>query len=1085
MFAATPLVAKAQNYFGQNQVQYDNFDWQVIGTEHFLVYYYPDERKAAMDAARMAERAYARLSRILDHQFREKKPIMLFASRTDFGQNNVTGDLGEGTGGVTESLRHRMLLNFTGDYRSFEHVLTHEMVHAFQYDIFARGQAGRGLQNLAQNFPPQWFADGMAEYLSLGPQMPFTDLWMRDAAMNGKLPTIEQMSRHPERFFPYRFGHSFWTFVGQKYGDEAIGQIMNAVPLVGVERAFKRELGVSLSEIGDEWRESMQQHHLPQIANLERPRKFAQPMLTQKRSGGEIFLAPSLSHDGKQIAFLSNGRFSRGEVFIDLWLGNAETGKRIKRLVKSTFDPNFEELRLLYSQSAFSPDGSALAFTSQRQGRDVLWVMDIKKDDRRHFPLPLEGVTAPSWSPDGKRLVFSGNKGGITDLYMVDVDGTNFRQLTNDVHGDLQPQWSPDGRTIAFATDRGPEADIAKLSFPHWRIATYDIARDTIEVLPNQSGLNTNPQWAPDGKSLAFVSDRDGSANLFLFDFATREHYQLTDLVGAVHAITEYSPSITWARGADRLAFTYFENGEFTIWQVSNPRTLRKKPYSSGVQVASAGTPNGATRSPSDSASTGAVNQAAGSALNGVSNGAPNGAPKGTLQGAVNGTPGRAVSDSSSGTVAMARDTAPASLGGSERRPGISIKALLDSAELALPDTTKFTDNPYKVRFQPDYVARPSVGYAPDAYGRNVFGGTTIILSDMLGNHRLAIAGEINGRMNEAQAFLGYTNIGRRLQYTAGFSQFPYYFLSDDQLVPIPDEPETELETQEITTYISRQLFQTTAYPLNRFTRFELGLGLNSVARQRMTVNRKVFQRRAVTEFTRGPVEKDPALNYGEAHLAYVSDNTLFGYTGPIYGRRYRFQVTPVVGNLNWIEYLADYRRYDAILFNYLTIATRAYASVSMGRDETQFQKYIARPDFVRGYDRNNLLYLSCPIIGASSVNCSAVNLLGSRVAVVNAELRFPLIRRVELGILPMTLPPLEGLFFYDAGLAWSKDQTVYGGRPINYDANSQRFPLRSYGLGLRLNLFNYALLRWDYAVPLDQTGSRRGFWTWSIWPSF
>ena len=415
----------------------------------------------------------------------------------------------------------------------------------------------------------------------------------------------------------------------------------------------------------------------------------------------------------------------------------------------------------------------------------------------------------------------------------------------------------------------------------------------------------------------------------------------------------------------------------------------------------------------------------------------------------------------------------------------MSIKALLDSAELALPDTTKFTDNAYKIRFQPDYVARPSVGYAPDAYGRNVFGGTTIILSDMLGDHRLAIAGEINGRMSEAQMFFGYTNIGRRLQYTAGFSQFPYYFLSDDQLVPIPDEPDTELETQEITTYISRQLFQTTSYPLNRFTRLELGLGLNSVARQRLKVVRKVYQRRAVTDFDRLPMEHDPSLNYAEAHLAYVSDNTLFGYTGPIYGRRYRFQVTPVLGNLNWVEYLADYRRYDAILFNYLTIATRAYASVSVGRDETQFQKYIARPDFVRGYDRNNLLYLSCPIIGASAVNCSAVNLLGSRVAVVNAELRFPLIRRVELGILPMTLPPLEGLFFYDAGLAWSKHQAVYGGRPANYDANTQRFPLRSYGLGLRLNLFNYALLRWDYAVPLDQVGSRRGFWTWSIWPSF
>src|SRR5665647_2285581 len=125
--------ASAQEYFGQNQVQYKDFNWQVIETEHFLIHYYPEERVAAMEGARMAERDYARLSRILGHEFREKKPILFFASRADFGQNNVTSDLGEGTGGVTEPLRHRMLMPFTGDFRGLEHVLTHEMVHAVSY----------------------------------------------------------------------------------------------------------------------------------------------------------------------------------------------------------------------------------------------------------------------------------------------------------------------------------------------------------------------------------------------------------------------------------------------------------------------------------------------------------------------------------------------------------------------------------------------------------------------------------------------------------------------------------------------------------------------------------------------------------------------------------------------------------------------------------------------------------------------------------------------------------------------------------------------------------------------------------------
>ncbi|HJQ19004.1 MAG TPA: BamA/TamA family outer membrane protein [Gemmatimonadaceae bacterium] len=1019
----------AQSYFGQNQVQYDNFKWQVLETEHFLVYHYPEERPASMVAARMAERAYARLSRILDHQFREKKPIVLFSSRTDFGQNNITGDLGEATLGVTEALRQRMLLNFTGDFRSFEHVLTHEMTHAFQYDIFARGKAGTGLQNLAQNMPPLWFAEGMAEYLSLGPSTPLTNAWMRDAALNGKIPTVEQMTGYPERFFPYRFGHAFWTYVGQRWGDESIGQIMNAVPSVGVERAFKRELGESLEDLGDEWRESLQTQQLPQVGSLERPRKFAQALLTSRRTGGEVFLAPALSNDGKYIAFLSNGSFLKGEVFIDLWLGDAETGKRIKRLVKSTLDPNFEELRVLYSQSAFSPDGKLLAFTGQREGRDVLYLLDVKSRATIHrFDLDLESVSGPSWSPDGKRLVFSGYHGGITDLYVVDADGKNFHQLTNDLYGDLQPQWSPDGKTIAFATDRGEGANLELLRFPQWRVALLDVESGAISVLPNQGGLNTNPQWAPDGKSIAYVSDRTGIANVFLYDFDAKEHYQLTNVVGAISAVAEYSPSISWARGADRLAFTYYDDGEYTIWQVSHPRNLKHAPYrdakTTPVTVAIA---SGAMAADSDT------------------------------------------------TVADSVPTPPA---------GVSIAALLDSAELALPDTTKFTEYPYRLRFQPDYVARPSIGYAPDSYGRNVFGGTTVILSDMLGNNRLALAGEINGRLSEAQMYFGYANLGRRLQYNTSFSQFPYYFLSND-VISEPDAQGQQVEQQEITIYVARQLFATASYPLNRFSRFELGGGLNDIGRQRLPLSRTITDGTYATPFTPGAMLHDRSLNYAEAHAAYVSDNTLWGYTGPIYGRRYRFQVSPVMGNLNWIEYLADYRRYDAILFNYLTFATRAYASISAGPDETQFMKYIARPDFVRGYDRNNVLFLTCPIIGASSVNCSAVQLLGSRVAVANAELRFPLLRRVELGVLPMSLPPLDGLFFYDAGMAWSKNQTVYGSRPPGYDGNKQRYPLRSYGFGLRLNLFNYATLRWDYARPLDQPGGKHGFWTWSLWPSF
>jgi Tol biopolymer transport system component len=890
----------------------------------------------------------------------------------------------------------------------------------------------------------------MAEYLSLGPSTTITTTWMRDAALNGKIPDLDQLTNRPDRYFPYRYGHSLWTFIGQKWGDEVIGQIMNAVPSVGVERAFKRELGASLEDIVDEWREDLQNKLLPQVGEMDRPRKFAQPLLTARKSGGEIFLAPALSNDGKQIAFLSNGSFMRGQVFIDLWLGDAETGKRIKRLVRSTLDPNFEELRVLYSQSAFSPDGKTLAFTAQSGGKDVLYLLDVESGKEKRFKLPTEGVTGPSWSPDGKRIAFSGSKGGLTDLYIVDADGKNVRQLTDDRFGDLQPQWSPDGNTIAFSTDRGEGASFDLLRFPKMRIALFDLVKGTITVVPGQAGLNMNAQWSPDGHTFAYLSDRTGTANLFLYDLDSREHYQLSNVVGAVAALTEYSPALSWARQADRLAFTYYENGDYTIWTVNNPRALKKAPYREKPTVTVA----------ADAVKTSAQPTGGAAANNGASS---------------------SVYRTSTGELRQSADVPPG--GDAALKPTVSVAALLDSSDM-LPDTSKFKDRPYRVRFQPDYVARPSINYAPDNYGRTVFGGTTVVLSDMLGNNHLAISGELNGRVAESRLFVGYTNLARRWQYSMGASQAPYYFLSSDSLLPTAVQG-TSLEKQQITTYVARQAFGVTAYPLNRFTRFEFGAGFNNIDRSRWFVSRKIFGGGTSAEkFNQDSTGRDPSLNYLDGQIALVSDNTLNGYTGPIMGRRYRLQVSPVVGSFNWTEFLLDYRRYDPILFNFLTVATRLYGNVSMGPDENAFPKYIARPDFVRGYDRNSTFYLTCPVVGANPSNCSATQLLGSRVAVANVELRFPLIRRFELGILPIALPPLDGLFFYDVGAAWSKDQGLYGSKPANYDATKQRYPLRSYGMGLRLNLFNYAILRWDYAIPVDTPG-RKGFWTWSLWPSF
>src|SRR5207245_10470342 len=106
--------------------------------------------------------------------------------------------------------------------------------------------------------------EGMAEYLSLGPIDNHTAMWLRDAALEGHLPTIEQLTYDP-RIFPYRFGHAIWAYVGERWGDEVIGEILQSSTASGIEGAFRRALGMSLGDFANEWRDARRTHLLPRV----------------------------------------------------------------------------------------------------------------------------------------------------------------------------------------------------------------------------------------------------------------------------------------------------------------------------------------------------------------------------------------------------------------------------------------------------------------------------------------------------------------------------------------------------------------------------------------------------------------------------------------------------------------------------------------------------------------------------------------------------------------------------------------------------------------------------------------------------
>jgi hypothetical protein len=214
--------------------------------------------------------------------------------------------------------------------------------------------------------------------------------------------------------------------------------------------------------------------------------------------------------------------------------------------------------------------------------------------------------------------------------------------------------------------------------------------------------------------------------------------------------------------------------------------------------------------------------------------------------------------------------------------------------------------------------------------------------------------------------------------------------------------------------------------------------------------------------------------------FAVVFDNSLFGYTSPFFGKRYRLEVAPVFGSWRYVQLLGDYRRYDLIKFPF-TIATRALALARIGRDGDLFPVFLGSPDLVRGYTYASLAEGEC----AATATCPAFDqLIGSRVAVFNAEFRFFLIRNLTLGFLPIGFPPIEGALWYDAGLAWNGSSSLRLRRAPSQDVATVRSPVTSYGVGLRVNLFGLTVLRLDYAIPNQRPG-HGGYWILSLGPPF
>jgi Tol biopolymer transport system component len=986
--------AEAQ-YFGRNKVQYKKFDFKVMKTEHFDIFFYPEEQKAVETAARLAERWYKRLSRIFNYELKRRQPLILYGSHPQFEQTTVLSEiLGEGTGGVTEMFKRRIVLPFGGTLAETDHVIGHELVHAFQFEITSQYAPNNRMTESAALRLPLWFIEGMAEYFSIGPVDPNTSMWMRDAIRENKMPTVKQMVN--TRYFPYRYGQALWAYIGGRWGDLTIGRMLKEAGRMGdYERVMERVLGISVKQLSKDWHEALKKDYLPLVASTKDPKDFG-PLVEQGSEEVGYNVTPAVSPDGQKFVF-----FSSKELFsIELYVADTKTGRITRKITKTVVDPHLQSLQFINSSGSWSHDGKNFVFGAVSAGHPILALVDVAKGEvEKEIDFPdLGEILNPTFSPDSSEIAFSALTGGITDIYIYNRGTGQLRQMTDDLYGDIHPAWSPDGRAIAFVTDRF-STDLPTLSAGFYQLALMDPVTGDIKPIQTFSySKNIDPQWSGDSRSLYFLSDSNGINNIYRYDLDTGRTSQVTNLYSGVSGIASLSPALSVASAASKIVYSAYEQGHFSIYSIDAADLL-------------AGT-----------------------------------AP-----------------------VSLEDSVSPAMLPPADRKAS-EVLGLLRNPVFGLPEASTYAVTEYSPKLSLDYVAPPSLAIGADRYGSYVGGGVALYFSDMLGYHNLAIMGQTSSRLVDSAALIGYQNSKSRWNWGGVVQRIPYvygyYGLSVENIYGEPALVEREFLYHQI----NYQAGGFTSYPLSQVKRLEFGAGVQWIDfKSEIWTQAYSLYDNALLVNMQEDQPSPPDLLFGYATAAFVHDSSIFGACSPILGQAYRIEVTPSLGSLSFYTFLADYRKY-VMPVRPITLAFRVMTYGRYGKsadDQRLWPIYIGWESLVRGYD-----YYSFNMGTDFDFN----RIYGSRFALANAELRFPLFGLLGLGKGYYGIWPLEFLAFYDIGVAWDGSS-----RPtLNYSDSdpSHHRPVRSAGFGLRTNLFGYIVIGVDFVHPFDRTDTN---WVWQL----
>ncbi len=1054
--AATQAFAQ----FGRNKVQYKDYDWYYIQTKHFDIYFTEDGKNIAEFGAAAIEDALAQIESSINYKITKRISVILYDSQNEFQETNVIDSyLGEGTGGFTELFKNRIVLPFSGNYKMFRHVIHHELVHGVMNDLFYGG----ALQNIVSSNSavnlPLWFSEGLAEYLSLGWDTN-TDQFIRDAAINEYLPDIPQLGG----YFAYRGGQAVFYYIAKKYGKEKIAElVMNVKGKGGVDQGMKASIGLTVEELNERWKKDIKRVFWPDITNRKDPDEFAKRMTDPKKDNSSYNISPAISPQGDKIVYISNKDY-----FFDVYLMDANTGKEIKRLVKGNRTVDFEELNILTPGISWSPDGKRVAIAAKSGGDDAIFIINAEDGSSESVPVRFPSIETVDWSKDGKKLAFAAQNYDAGNIYIYDFESGTVEKLTDDLFSDSDPRWSYDGKKVYFSSDRDTLTRIKsdyegyemyRHDFTQMDIFEVDIATKVVRRLTDYPFSDEKYALpSPSGEEILFVSDYNGINNIYKIkpDSAWVPTNKPTPVTNSLNGLDQISTSID----GKKLAMAAMYKASYNIFTINNPFGLSVEgdsiPFTDYMnELVNGGTKfrgsNG--KHPFDTTIT--VHKVD-IDVPGDTAKSDSTKPKVEVFTGVFSDTVKTYGDS------VEIDYSTMVFGKDDVKIKDTVKAPNPEFLLAdrLEDDGDFKIRKYKINFSPDLVYA-NAGYST-YYG--LLGTTVLSFSDVLGDHRLVGFTSLQIDLKNSDYGLAYYYLkGRWDVGIAGYHTARFVYLQRGPFL-------------NFFRFRNYGLSLSASYPLNRFYRLDLGLSLTNATQTNLD----------------DPLEEMKENTFLVPSIAFVHDNTIFGYTAPIDGTRYRleFMANPFIQSDKYGFYsvLGDYREYLRFWGDY-SLALRGSFGYSWGNNPQRFfiggtENWINR-DWSTGRlpldSPSDFVFLSTAL-PMRGYNYAEV--VGTKYGLMNFELRFPFIRYLITGGLPLFFSNIMGTIFLDAGAAWSDNSKLQlftkneKGNTITKDL------LVGTGFGLR-TYFLYFLLRFDLAWAYNVDGFSKPIFYFSLGTDF